>query len=208
MDWCTNADWNDEIKAGFFQKLKRARDKVQPLRAQAASLTESHPMVALELLQLYFEAGDDLLKPLAYWIQADAYKALGDVNLAIASLECALVEERRYSAITTQACIEIPFLVATLALRERYVRARQLLAESGDELVFPVQHFKWHAANALILAATDDLSSARRHALAALQHAASADSGFRRHRSLGLVGPTHDELRARLLVLAGEAGRA
>jgi len=208
MDWCTNSGWNDEIEARFFQKLKRARDKVQPLRAQAASLVETHPTVALALLRLYFEAGDDGQRADAYAIQADAYKVLGDVNLTIAALECAVAEERRRPFVKTQAHIEIPFLVASLGLRERYPRALQLLAESKDEMIFPIQHFKWHVASALILAAMNDVSAARGHALSALHYAASTDSGFRRHRSLGLVGPTHDELRAQLLELVGEVGRA
>ena len=63
--------------------------------------------------------------------------------------------------------------------------------------MFPVDHFKWHAARALMLGSSDR-AAARESARTALEFAAKDDSGFRYHKKLGLISDQHDEALSRL----------
>jgi hypothetical protein len=72
---------------------------------------------------------------------------------------------------------------------------------AGDLLPFPIQRFKFHAAQAL-LADGHDPAVATHQAILALQTAQATHSGFRYHGNLGLVGAMYANLRQRLDVLA------
>jgi hypothetical protein len=64
--------------------------------------------------------------------------------------------------------------------------------------MFPVDHFRWHAAYALIFSAQGRSSLAREHARRALDFAALDDSGFRYHPTVGLVGDQYEDIREQL----------
>lgn len=204
-DWYRNQDWNPEIEAQFYAKLRRARDKSQYLRIQASSLEASHPETALKLLEEYFALGEHFDRAQAYVDQARAFLTLGDVDRALESYERALAREREYPSLLTQAYLELPLLIAMMERREKYSLAIQLLDNNRSQPLFPADRFKWHAAYALITAATGDDGSARSYAKAALLDAASTDSGLRYHPQLGLVGSEHADLCLRLTALAQDA---
>ena len=92
-DWYRNTCWNSDIEAAFFAKLKRARDKSQYLRIQAAIVSKAHPEVALRLLDAYFELGNDFDYASAYGLRAEIYQRHGNVELAITNFEAALKRE-------------------------------------------------------------------------------------------------------------------
>jgi hypothetical protein len=92
--------------------------------------------------------------------------------------------------------------VAEQGLTERYDDALQVLDARKADLAFPVQHFIWHAAKALILSTQGEAVQARSEAQIALAAADQSSSGFRYHQSLGLVGESHRELQERLRALS------
>jgi hypothetical protein len=63
----------------------------------------------------------------------------------------------------------------------------QLLHKHKARLMFPVDHFRWHAAWALIATESQNDADARAHAHCALAEAARDHSGFRYHPAIGLV---------------------
>jgi tetratricopeptide (TPR) repeat protein len=197
-DWFRNTEWNSSIEEAFFNKLGRARRKEQYLRIQASTLASSHPKVALRLLEEYFTLKDDFDHAQAHVDRATAYIALNRLDQAIASYESAIEREREFPELQTQAVLDLPFLIATRRIEQLYDRCIELLSASQGHLMFPVDHFRWHAANALILSARGRTSTAREHALQALVAARKDKSGFSYHPSVGLVGDRHQDLRKEL----------
>jgi tetratricopeptide (TPR) repeat protein len=186
-DWFRNTTWNEVVERSFNAKLERARRKEQYLRIQASTLARSHPEVALELLGRYFSLKDDFDHAQAHVDRATALLALGRVNEAVESYNAALTREDEFPNLQTQAYLDLPYIIATRAIREQYGYAMQLLEKHRGRLTFPVDHFRWHAASALIAAESHDAVAAKSHAQHALNAAALEDSGFRYHPTVGLV---------------------
>lgn len=195
-DWFRNTTWSDKIAAQFDAKLKRARRKGQYLRIQACTLAETRPEVALLLLGRYFEQEDRFDEAQAYVDRATALIALGRADEAVAAYEDALRAESRNPGLLTEAGFELPYLVAVTARVGHYDRALRVLERSSELMAFPVQQFKWNAAQALIAGARKQMSEAREFAKRALEAAGKDHSGFRYHAKLGLVSKEHaDALR-------------
>jgi tetratricopeptide (TPR) repeat protein len=193
-DWFRNRNWNDEIAAQFEAKLKRARRKGQYLRIQACTLARSEPGVALELLERYFAQEDDRCDDAqAHVDRATALLSLGRVNEALDSYEDALRTEAKVPNMLTQAYIELPYAVSVRGVRSRYDRALEILQNHRKRLMFPVDYFKWNAAQAIIAGSTGNRDTAKEFASAALGFAAKDHSGFRYHPGIGLVSDDHAE---------------
>ena len=195
-DWFRNTEWNAESEAVFFAKLRRAKRKEQYLRIQASTLAASHPEVALRLLNEYFKLDDKFDHAQAHVDRATAHLAMGNSDGAIQSYEEALRREKEFPNLQTQAYLDLPYLIATRRVDRLYDRALQLLATFQSRLVFPVDHFRWHAATALILSVNGDLSEARSSACTALNWAGKTHSGFRYHPTIGLVGVKYDAVES------------
>lgn len=197
-DWFRNTEWSAAIETQFFAKLSRARDRQQPLRIQASILSQRCPEVALRLLDKYFEFGDHFDHAQAHVDRARAYLALGDTERAITAYEAALARESEYPNLLTQAWLDLSLLTARLRITSRFHQALRLLEQHQPRLMFPVDHFRWHAAHAFIFSAQGRSSLAREHARRALDFAALDDSGFRYHPTVGLVGDQHEDIREQL----------
>lgn len=200
-DWFRNTTWDDVTERAFDEKLRRARRKEQYLRIQACTLARSHPEVALKLLDRYFELGDDFDYAQAHVDRATALLTLGRVDEALAAYEAALAREALFPNLQTQAYLDLPYIVATRAVRDQYGRALELLGQHEARLMFPVDHFRWHAAHALIAAAAGGARSVRNHAERALEASRRDQSGFRYHPSVGLVTPQYEAVVKKLEAL-------
>src|SRR5215469_702284 len=111
-DWFRNVKWDAATEAHFNEKLRRARDKAQPLRIQAYYLQNANPKAALALLDRYFALGINFDMASAFLHQAEAYLTLGDQEEALRSLEKALQREREFPSVKTQAWSRFALLVA------------------------------------------------------------------------------------------------
>ncbi len=200
-DWFRNNAWNASIEQAFDEKLRRARRKEQYLRIQASTLARAHPDVALRLLDRYFELPNDFDHAQAHVDRATAYLALDRVADALGAYEDALARESAFPKLKTEAYIAFPYLVAARGIREHYARALELLLLHRSRLMFPVDHFRWHTARALIAGAAGESGTAKAHSQQALEAAALEHSGFRYHPSVGLVTDQFGETIKRLEAL-------
>jgi hypothetical protein len=202
-DWFRNAEWNSDIEAAFFAKLKRAKDKSQYLRVQACTLAATHPRIALRLLDQYFVMGDNFDAAQAHVDRATAFLSLGQVEDALTSYEAALSAEAKKPSYQTQASLDLPFIIACQGIVARYEQALDLLDRHQTRLSFPVEYFRWHTSRALISGAVGVTAEAKAQARLALAAAEKDHSGFRYHPSVGLVSDSYQQIRQRLSSLAG-----
>jgi len=200
-EWFRNKTWNEAIEQAFDAKLSRARRKEQYLRIQASTLACTYPKVCLKLLERYFTLEDNFDHAQAYVDMAVALLTLERLDAAIAAYEAALARESVFPKLQTQAYLDLPFVVATCALRDKYDRALHLLDLYKSRLIFPVDRFRWHVANALIAADSNEAETAREHAMFALEAAACDHSGFRYHPSIGLVPSRYGDVMRKMAAL-------
>ena len=86
-DWFRNKKWDAATETHFNEKLRRVRDKAQPLRIQAHYLKNTDPKAALALLDRYFALGNHFDMAAAFLHQAEAHLTLGEQEEALRSLE-------------------------------------------------------------------------------------------------------------------------
>ncbi|WBX83470.1 hypothetical protein [Sphingosinicella microcystinivorans] len=184
-DWFRNTTWNAEIEANFEQKLRRARQKFQYLRIQAWYLTETHPKVALGLLEQYFSLGENVDISQAYVQRAQALVALNDFDGAFASYEAALEQECQRPSIKTQAYLDFPCLVLEAKRESLYARALEILNTHSERPMFPVDRFRAHGARALLLHYFDRKEEAQAEAALAMAAAQKLNPAFGTTNTLG-----------------------
>ena len=201
-DWYRNATWDDDIEAIFEQRLRRARDKSQYLRIQASYLAESHPPVALKLIERYFELGEHFDIAQAHVDRARAMLALGNLEGALASYEAALERELQSPFLRTQAYLDYGCLVVEAGPIELYARALEVLDAHQDRPMFPVDRYRAHGARAILLHHFTRIEDARAEACLAMKAAQETNSGFRYHPNLGLVQATQTAFAKRVAALS------
>lgn len=196
-DWYRRAAWSEQDQQQFFDRIDRSRGtyhKAQYVRIQASYLeaTGDPALVrsALGLLDMMLAKWPDPSQVAqAHYQRGTCYVRLDEPMHAVGCFREALNAERTYPSARTQAAIELAWLTGTRQLSEHYDEAVAALA--GIDLVFPVDRFKAHGAQALILSATGQKGAAIAHARQAVEAAAATDSGFRYHRHVGLVGDAY-----------------
>jgi tetratricopeptide (TPR) repeat protein len=190
-DWYRNTEWNSAIESEFFTRLNRARSqRDQYLVIQAGTLASLKPDDALRLLEHYFSTRTDPFHDVrAHDARAQACLAKGDVNGAIEAYKAALERENEFPNFQTNARVDLPYLVARERIDSEFDFALSTLGNAVDDAnPFPIYHFKFHAAYALILSAQGKDEDAKSHAEEAIKAAQITKTGLRYHQSLGLVG--------------------
>lgn len=200
-DWYRNTDWNSVIEADFQQHLRRARDKSQRLRIQASYLAESHPQVALGLLDQYFALGDHFDMAQAHVDRARARVVLDYIDAAISSYEKAMEREHQFPSTRTQAYLNFACLVAKVRMKRLYDRALEVLDAHRERPLLPVERYLAYGARALLLQELGRMDEARPVADLAIAAAREVKSGSRYHPHLGLVKSTNDEFGERIAAL-------
>lgn len=175
-------------------KLKKARRKEQYLRIQASYLSKKEPVVALFLLDKYFELEDDFDHAQAYCDKAEALISLGEVDEALESYKQALKRESEFPKLLTEAYIHFSLSVANFRASKYYVEANEILEKNQGRSLFPVDVFRWHAAKAILELENGNKEEAAKHAGLALDAAEIKKSGFRFHQKTGLVGKKYESL--------------
>lgn len=187
-DWYRNKNWNASIEEHFYSKLKRARtQRDQYLVIQALTLADNHPDVSLRLVNEYFGSRKDKFDDVrALLAQANAYRALNDLDGCLSTFKEILEREREFPNHQTGVYLDYPYLVATQKIEKEYSNAVDVLNEHVDRLTFPLDYYKWHASKALI--SSDGLEAQK-----ALEAAKVKNSGFRFHQDVGIVGKEHEK---------------
>ncbi len=204
-DWFRNSDWNGDIEAAFRAKLSRSRSsRPQYLEIQAGYLTESHPTVALRLIEEYFKTGDEFVVPGAFCVQGQAYLSLGKIEEAVGAYKRALDWEIEHPGLVTNARIALPRLIADLRLTDEYEYALNILTTrfNKSDHSWPLTRYLWNGSSALIASDLGQHADAKDLAERALRAAAQTESPFRYHRDIGLVENTSDEFGRRLKRIA------
>ena len=130
--------------------------------------------------------------------RADAFRTLGRIDDALESYRAALAREEKFPNYLTQAYLELPLLIATQSIREKYGYALDLLGTNKARIMVPIEHFRWHTSIAFIAADCDNVAEAKTHAQYALELASLTYSGFRYHPTFGLVSDKYDGLLPKL----------
>src|SRR5688500_738780 len=174
-DWYRNTEWNADTEAAFRAKLSRSRSgRPQYLRIQASYLAERYPLVALALVDEYFETRDEFDVPNAFCVRAEAYCSLGKIDDAVAAYKGALDWEVTHPHHISTARIDLPKLVAERCLSGEYDYALDILTTRFQPMdhQFPSTRYLWNGSSALISNELGHVSEAQELAERALDAAA------------------------------------
>lgn len=200
-DWYRNKTWNSATEAAFRAKLARSRtSRPQYLRIQASYLTEISPENALQLIEEYFDTGDESDIPSALCVRADAYLTLGRIADAINAYKQALNWEEAHPYRISMARIDLPKLVAERRISSEYDYALNILTTRflPTDHQFPSTRYLWNGSCALIVYEQGNAVEAREFAERAIRAAMETESPFRHHRTIGVVRDTSDDFGRRI----------
>jgi tetratricopeptide (TPR) repeat protein len=204
-NWYRNENWDAATEAKFRAKLSRSRSsRPQYIRIQAGYLTESHPQMALDLIDEYFATGDVFEVQMGYWTRAEAYRHMGQVDEAITAYREALSWEKSHPGLFSPARSDYPKYVAELRLADEYGYALDVLVNCfrAEDHRFPLIAYEWNGSHALILSELGHHAEAREFAECALRAAERTESPFRYHRNLGIVRSATDDFATRIKRIA------
>lgn len=205
-EWYRQTEWTQSASAEFEKRLSRARgQRGEYLRIQALTLADTrNPEVAeaaIGLAHRYLtlkKAGVGVAQTHA--TIAKSYATLGDIDSAISSYRTAVEAEHSQPNVRGYHYIEFAWYVATNSLTEQYDEVLAAMKHNmlDQDLMFPVNQYRYFGALAIISADLGDQENARRMAKNALAAAARKQGPFEGHAHLGLIEKGNNEALARL----------
>jgi len=209
-DWYRNSSWNEAIRVEFYRRLERSRtphNKAQYLRLQALHLLEANlHSPALELLELYLrDYPEDLMLTEAHLLYAIALAGVNRNEEALVHFRITIQRQRVYPNLITTVPIDFAIFVLQTKNKELYEEALQELNNyevRRREIFFPSEKYNLNGLRAILLSLLDRKTEAKFYAEIALAAADLRDSGFRKHKTLGLVANKKSRLHKLLKKLA------
>jgi tetratricopeptide (TPR) repeat protein len=202
-DWFRKTSWSSNDEAEFRACLRRARRASRPqyLTLQAFHLIESGlPEPALDLLDEFFLAPDNIFLAEAHARRGQALTHLGRLEEAIAAYRSAIEASRRVRGGQGYWALDFAELILATRRADLFGEAIETLSTLPANNPFPMIEYREAAVRALIADSTGDRITARREAARALAAAAITKAPFVRHPRVGLVrgvDPTvHSKLEA------------
>jgi tetratricopeptide (TPR) repeat protein len=210
-DWFRRETWSREDEAEFERRLARSRptSKAQYLRIQGVHLLQAREPelvgAALTLLdRVITDYPKDFQAALAMTNRAECLLELGEWPAAAEAFRAAVNAEETFPSVHTDAYLSFAFEVVTRDDRALFDEASRVCrVHASEPRPFPVQQFRWHAVQALLADVEQNMEVARAEASAALDAARASESGFRHHRTLGLVRSIPQDIEQRLRRIAG-----
>jgi hypothetical protein len=212
-DWFRHTKWTPQVQEAFFKRLSRSRSpagKAQYLRIQASHLQhtkeKSLACVALRLLDEMLEKYPEPVQMAQGRLQqAQCLAFLGDCEGAIDKFRMALVAERACPNVKTQTWLEFGWFVLERGRADLHDEILHVMTEFRRTIVFPVETFRFHGIQALILANRGRVRDAKEHARLAMEAAAKNTSDLRHHPTLGLVADLESPIAREIALLATDA---
>lgn len=194
-DWYRLKTWTKADEEGYFANLSRARKdgRAQYLKIQAIELAATKDpqlLDAAELLiqKLFTDYPDDKLE------RSSSLKSLGDIykyrqqfDKAIQFYKEAIVFEKTYPNVQTQAYLEFSELVVKLKKLDEYDFAEKIAEERVNGSMFPIEKYKAYSILSIISNFKGDKEKAKEYAALADKSASAETSGLRYHKHLGIV---------------------
>ena len=205
-NWFRRKTWSQQDEAEFFARLKRSRGqfhKAQYLRIQATYLEDDYPKIALQLLDMVIDEYPEPFELAQTYLQkAHCLIALRKSEEAVPWFRKVLEHEEAYTSAKTQGYLDFPSFILANERIDLYSEADQILRRHADRLLFPVDHYRWNSALAIIRENNGDLTAASGFASQALEAAGQERSGFRYHPKVGLVKEQDKRIHKQLVKLA------
>lgn len=210
MDWYRQTAWTSEIADEFERRLARSRgQRLEYLRIQAVILADQNSpelaSVAITLARRQLELSPAGISAAQMWgTIAKASITLDQPDDVIAAYRQAIRLEADRPNVRGYHHIEFAWYVATNSAVALYpeVLAGVKANMQDQDLIFPVDQYRFFGALALIAADSGDSAEANRMAKNAISAAESQQGPFWRQPFLGLVKSSSDPIRVKLEKLA------
>ena len=200
-DWYRRSTWTQEDEIEFFKKLKRAQKHNRPqyLRVQANCLYETKNREFLRVAEslackvltdcLDAEFINIEIAP-THQLLGKIYEELRENDKAILHYQKALAQERVYPNSRTDAYLGYAEVIVKTQRTELFSEAEKILHEQVERAYFPAQKYKRCIILAIINKHRGNDAEAQKFMALAKQNSDADTSGFRYHKTLGLVKET------------------
>jgi tetratricopeptide (TPR) repeat protein len=197
-NWYRNTSWDEEIEKYFFTKLNRVRDKgmqAQYLIAQAGALASTKDTEWMKVAEVLInkqltEYSDIFLdKSSALGLLGNIYGFRGDYNKSLEYYKQAIDFEAIYPNCITNSFMDYAELVVKINRTDLFEDVEKIFSEERYEsvIVFPLTKYMKYSILSIISKYKGDTEKAKYYADLVEQNVVAVESGFRNHKTLGLV---------------------